>query len=186
MLAGNSVFVPYELPTSFESIATTTIGSDTSNVTFSSIPSTFTHLQLRIIGRSDRSNNFDTMRLQLNADTGGNYAWHTLYGDGSSAGSSASINQVYMSFDRLNGNLAGSGTFGALIIDILDYTNTNKYKTARNLGGADNNGTGEIYFQSGLWQSTSAVTQIKVFPGVGTNFKQYSHFALYGIKGGNS
>ena len=166
----------------YESIATTTLGSDTASVTFSSIASTWTHLQLRVIARTNRSANFDTMRFELNGDTGNNYAYHSLYGDGSAAGASAATTQPYMSFDRLAGNNAGASTFGALIIDLLDYTNTNKYKTARNLGGADNNGSGELYFQSGLWQSTNAVTQIKIFPGVGTNFKANSHFALYGIK----
>ena len=167
----------------YESIATTTISTDTANVTFSSIPSIYNHLQLRIIARSDRAANFDTMRFELNGDTGSNYSYHSLYGDGSAAGAAAVTSASSMSFDRLVGNNASANTFGTLIIDLLDYTNTNKYKTARNLGGGDNNGSGEIYFQSGLWQSTSAVTQIKVFPGVGTNFKQYSHFALYGIKG---
>jgi hypothetical protein len=66
------------------------------------------------------------------------------------------------------------------LLIILDYANTNKYKTLRGLSGADNNGSGEIRFWSGLWQSTNAITSIKFFGNNG-NWQQYSHFALYGV-----
>jgi hypothetical protein len=86
-----------------------------------------------------------------------------------------------MQFYRIGGANAGTNTFGSIVIDILDYQNTNKFKTARGLGGSDNNGNGEIYLTSGLWRDTSAITSVSLFPGVGTTFNQYSSFALYGI-----
>ena len=179
-LAGNAA-VTF---TSYESIATVSVGSGgVADVTFNSIPATYTHLQIRGIGRSNRAANFDTLRLQANSDTASNYATHGLYGDGSSAASFAEVPQAFMQFYRIGGANAGANTFGAICIDILDYANTNKFKTARSIGGADNNGSGEIYLVSGLWRSTSAITSLKLSPGVGTNFLQYSQFALYGIKG---
>jgi hypothetical protein len=74
--------------------------------------------------------------------------------------------------------------FSSQVIDVLDYQNTNKYKTTRTLLGTDTNGGTNrgVEFSSGLWQSTSAVTQIDLIAG-GTTFSQYSSFALYGIRG---
>jgi hypothetical protein len=68
-----------------------------------------------------------------------------------------------------------------MICDVLDYANTNKFKTLRSLTGNDRNGSGSIWLDSGLWRSTSAITSIKFTTG--TAFAQYSQFALYGIKG---
>ena len=170
----------------FHSIATVTVGSGgAANVQFTSIPSTYTHLQIRGIGRSaDAANTGDTIRIRLNADTGSNYSTHALAGDGSTAyiaQAAASQTSGYGTAIPRNGQTASS--FGVTFIDILDYTNTNKYKTIRNLGGSDVNGSGgNIVFGSTAWLSTNAVTSITLFPATATNFQQYSHFALYGIK----
>jgi subtilase family serine protease len=76
------------------------------------------------------------------------------------------------------------GIFGAAIIDILDYANTNKYKTIRILSGNDNNGSGTIRFSSGaLYSNTNAVSSITLVSGSSGNWSEYSQFALYGIKG---
>jgi len=72
--------------------------------------------------------------------------------------------------------------YNGLVIDVLEYGNTNTYKTLRGLGGEDANGSGYISLNSGNWRSTAAITAIKIYPDTG-NFKQYSSFALYGIKG---
>jgi len=80
------------------------------------------------------------------------------------------------------GNTAGANIFGAFVADILDYKNTNKYKTIRALSGNDQNGGGLIGFHSGLWQNTNAITSITITEFNGNNWMQYSHFALYGCK----
>jgi len=182
LLVGNARFVP----TSFEKIATVTVGSGgQANVEFTSIPSGFVHLQIRGIGRSaDAVNTGDSIRIRLNADTGSNYSTHALGGDGSVAyvaQAAASQTSGYGTAIPRNGQTASS--FGGTVIDILDYTNTNKYKTIRNLGGSDVNGGGNIIFGSTAWLSTNAVTSITLYPATATNWTQYSHFALYGIKG---
>lgn len=171
----------------FESIATTTVGSGgAASVTFSSIPSTYQHLQIRLIARSDR-NQIDTLtdylEMNFNSDTGANYAFHQLLGDGSTASSNAGTSDNYIIVSRISTTTAGASMFGGIVIDILDYANTSKNKTTRSLGGTDQNGSGRIYLNSGLWMDTSAISTIRVKPSSTGNFLQYSQIALYGIKG---
>jgi hypothetical protein len=165
----------------FESIATTTLGSSTSTVTFSSIPTGYKHLQIRMINRGTGTSAF-TILVRVNGDTGSNYAHHFLEGDGASAVAGGSASQTYITFYAQPKSNATANVFGAYIIDVLDYANTNKNKTFRHLGGFDANGSGYVDLDSGLWMSNSAITSIEFTTGA-TSFAQYSHFALYGIKG---
>ena len=170
--------------TSYESIATTTVGSGgSSTITFSSIPSTFTHLQLRYIGRSSRSQNSGYAVIRFNSDSGSNYSRHSLQGDGASAIGDGSGSVSYPTLLFLPGALRGASIFGAGVLDVLDYTNTNKNKTLRVLDGYDSNGAGLIELASGAWYNTSAITSITITEFNGNNFVEYSQFALYGIKG---
>jgi hypothetical protein len=162
----------------YDSIASTTVGAGgTSTITFSSIPSTYTHLQIR--GLSLNSSNVDYV-LRYNGDSGSNYRGHVLYGDGSSIFSANTFGGTYTGNDIA----FNSGTTYpvAFVTDILDYTNTNKNTTLRGLYGTDANGSGQMAFISGLWMNTAAVTSITITATTGT-FSQYSSFALYGIKG---
>lgn len=162
----------------YESISTVTVGAGgAATVTFSSIPSTYQHLQIRGIMLSTTANHAD---VTLNSDTGNNYAGHQLEGNGATASASAGASRANMySMVYTPGVTNG---IGAGIIDFLDYANTNKYKTVRALRGADNNGSGTIALTSGLWMNTAAVTSITLTARGGT-FTQYSTFALYGIRG---
>jgi hypothetical protein len=160
--------------TSFESIATVSVGSGgASSVTFSSIPSTYTHLQIRCITRGGGS------QIQFNSDTGANYTRHYVYGNGTSVQAGGGGGNSGMSIIDYTSQ---TNTFGAAVVDILDYTSTNKYKTARSLTGFDTNGAvdQEIFLFGGMWLNTSAITTITISGG---SIAQYSHFALYGIKG---
>jgi hypothetical protein len=185
MLAGNTVWNPWEPAGAYESIATITVPSGgAASIQFTGIPQNYAHLQIRGIARSTRSQTGDYIALQLNADTGSNYAYHGLTGNGSTASAFGLATQTFMDVERAAAASATASVFGASVFDILDYANTNKYKTMRNLGGFDNNGSGEIFLTSGLWQNTNAVTTITLKTQGGTsNFAQYSTFALYGIKG---
>ena len=190
-LAGN----PAVQFTSYESIATVTVGSGgASDIEFTSIPATYTHLQIRAICKSDQtgtSGEFEGLALRFNSDTGSNYARHFMRGSGATATAGNSVSQTFMSIGLQpdTGYSSVSQMFSAQILDILDYANTNKYKTVRNLNGFDSNNTGTnvgaIQFSSGLWMSTSAITSIKFSSGGSFNrgFTQYTQFALYGIKG---
>jgi hypothetical protein len=165
--------------TAYESIATTTVGSGgSSSVTFSSIPSTYTHLQVRGIARRS-SGNTNTI-VRFNSDSANNYSTHYLIGNGStaSAGAESSVSRFY--FDVLT---ASANSYSTSVMDILDYANTNKYKTARTLSGIDLNGSGSVWLASGSWRNTAAITTVTLSLDSSANFEQYSSFALYGIKG---
>lgn len=169
---------------SYESISTVLVGAGgQSSISFTSIPSTYKHLQIRCISRESLGSSFGGMYIQLNSDTGSNYAWHRVWGDGASvfAGSSSSTTA------QLGGIIATtSGTasvFSSAIIDVLDYANSNKNKTLRSFTGLDYNSTGYVGLHSGLWMNTAAVTSIVINPDSGQNWQQYTQFALYGIKG---
>lgn len=165
---------------SFDSIATVTVGSGGSaTITFSSIPSTYTHLQIRGIARDSAGNNNGYIRVgNGSVDTGANYSYHYLVGNGSAASSGSGINATSSLIMQFNN---GSNMFGSVLIDILDYKNTNKYKTFRSLNGFDQNGSGSIFLWSGSWRSTSAIDTITLTEA-GTGFAQYSTLALYGVK----
>jgi hypothetical protein len=169
----------------FESIATVTVGSGgVSEIDFTSISSTYTHLQLRGLSRTTRLNSGDGdgIQIQFNTDTGNNYAWHYLSGNGSAASASATTSTNRIALFQGADDAGGSNEFGAFVIDLLDYKNTNKYKTVRSLGGYDSNGTGQLTLGSGLWQNTNAITAIKIKAVSASNLMQYTTFALYGIR----
>jgi hypothetical protein len=168
----------------YDSLATITVPSGgVSSITFTGIPSTYKHLQLRTLARTNRSGaNQDPLKFIFNSDTASNYSNHFLYGDGSSASAFADTPISFVAAYMASAATASSNVFGTCVIDLLDYSNTNKFKTLRSLGGIDNNGNGAISLTSGFWRSTSAITSIAISPQVGTSFDQYSSFALYGCK----
>jgi len=164
----------------FESLATESVGSGgAAHITFSSIPATYSHLQIRFIARFG---SVAVLRIQANTDTGSNYSWKEVMGNGSSAIANAGYPNAFMTVAYSNGFSATADTFGVGVMDILDYANTSKYTTFRTLSGYDANGLGGCQFNSGAWYNKNAISSIKIFPNTST-FQQYSHFALYGIKG---
>lgn len=167
-----------------EPIATTLVGSGgTNNVTFNDIPQTYKHLQIRLIVRSTTGGvNQDELRLQINNDTSSSYARHILFANGSTVTSSGSANQSFIYCGGAVRDGVTASIYSIAVIDILDYTNTNKYTTVRSLNGDDQNGAGSLHFSSGLWMNTDAVTSVKFYPEA-NSFKQHSRFSLYGIKG---
>jgi len=182
----------------YDSIATATVGSGgSSTITFSSIPSTYTHLQIRLSAQSNRGDYvIDRLKLKINSDTGANYSAHYVNSNAllssTTPGVSGLATQTVLSILPMSAiytNVAPwAAIHGAGIIDILDYANVSKYKTVRAIGGNDSNGTpanygGYVELGSGLWQNTSAITQLDFTVESGTLFNQYSTFALYGIKG---
>jgi hypothetical protein len=182
MLAGNTAYAPPVY--AFESIATVSVGSGgSSSVEFTSIPSTYTHLQIRFNARGSRSLFLENLRLSFNSDTTtANYRMHAIYGDGANVTATQDSNTELLLVYSAAGNNAGSNVFGAGVIDILDYANTNKNKTIRALAGVDNNGQGIVALTSGARFNTAAITSIKIDRTVGADWLQYSHFSLYGIK----
>lgn len=182
------------ITSSYESIATTTVGAGgSSSVTFSSIPSTYTHLVVRGSIQSNRgSYAIDNATVRFNSDSGANYSRHNLDASASTTTAPEAYGTGGATFGGPIPVVTGVATnvFNGFVMDVLDYASTNKYKTLRILGGYDVNGTtgtgsfgGTVGIYSGAWQNTAAVTSITLAPVDGTAFTQYSSFALYGIKG---
>ena len=169
---------------SYESIQTVTVGGGGSSaVDFTSIPSTYKHLQIRAISRDNRVSTANSVLIRMNSDSGANYAYHSVNGDGSSASATGLASQTE-TYGYVNTSASStSSVFAAAVIDVLDYADTNKNKTIRTLGGNDQNGSGFVRLASGLWRSTAAITTIRLYPDNSASFAQYSSFALYGIKG---
>jgi hypothetical protein len=172
-------------PTSFDSIATVTVGSGgSSTISFTSIPSTYKHLQLRMTTRAGvTGTGSEWILASFNSDTATNYSWHYLGTDSTSvvSGNSLTATGSRIGLHWSTSNLAN--TFHGNIVDILDYTDTNKYKTTRSLVGSNTNtGTySEMFLLSSNWRSTSAINSITLTSN--WSFGQYSSIALYGIKG---
>lgn len=159
-------------------LATVSLTSTASSIVFDGIPSNYTHLQIRSMALMSASDN--DYRIQINGDTAANYSRHFMYADGSTSASGGAANDTKI---LIGYNAATYTNSTVAITDILDYSNTNKYKTVRSLSGVDKNGGGYVMLHSGSWRNTAAITSITILPGAGT-FNQYSHFALYGIKAG--
>ena len=173
-MAGNTLIYPG----SYESIASVTPYTTTTTVVFNSIPSTYSHLQIRVTSNYGSGSSINNFWVQFNGDTAVNYFWHQLYGNGTTAaaGAAASRNEIYC------GVLAGTSSSyaSAAIIDILDYASVNKNKTVRSLTGTDLNGSGSIKLMSGAWaNSSTAVSSITITTD--STFGSNSSFALYGV-----
>ena len=179
LLAGNDTI----LSGSYESIATVNGTGSSATLTFSSIPSTYTHLQIRgVLRTSSGSQNGVTMRF--NSDSSANYARHVISNSpptGAAASAVASGTNAGMGYFPGSSDLAS--VYGAVVLDIFDYTSTNKAKTTRNLFGYDVNGVGGIIgLFSSLWFKTpEAINTITITAGSG-NWTTDSQLALYGIK----
>lgn len=165
--------------TAFESIASATGTGSSGTITFSSIPSTYQHLQVRFIGRSTGGTDTVTMSLQYNSTAMTNF--HSLRGNGASVSGLNSNFMIYVPATNVAADVMGVG-----IIDIHDYTSTSRNKTARYFGGWDGNNvhtTNErISLSSSFLDNTSAVTSISLVLASGS-WSTNSTFALYGIKG---
>jgi hypothetical protein len=170
---------------SFESIATQTLGSSAASITFSSIPSTYQHLQIRFMSTLTGTTASDEfLWLTFNSTGGTSYADHYLWGSGSSESAGGVNSQANIRFIGQSDLTVGSvDAFSVGIIDIQDYKSTTKNKTVRVFSGWDNNGGGRINLSSGLFNNTGAISTIKIERSGSTNMAAGSVFSLYGIKG---
>jgi hypothetical protein len=161
-------------------LATQTLGSAAASVTFSSISGSYTDLVLVVNQQATTANNHG---IQFNGDTGANYRAHYLGGNGSVAfAGDFGASQTSANAGWVSGSTQSANVFGTIIVDILDYANTSKYKTVRSLTGSDNNGSGLVGLFSSLWMNTSAINRIDMSPAAGASWVQYSQIALYGVK----
>jgi hypothetical protein len=180
----------------YESIATAVGTGSSGTVTFSSIPSTYKHLQIRMMAKSSYTGGSEPLYWQAvvrpNGDSSSsNYTFHQLRGNGSAASAAGSGSGAYDGVyvvAAANSNYSGySDIYGVAIIDIEDYASTTKNKTVRAISGVNNNlsttGSGAVILNSSVWLNTSAITSLTIFEGGAYNWLSGSVFSLYGIKG---
>ena len=165
----------------YEPIATTTLGADAATITFSSISSAYTDLRLVIVARTDRATTGnDTVFLRFNSDTGTNYSYTTLSGNGTTAASSNGTSANTMNVGLATRNSNTSGIFALSTVDIFSYGGST-YKTTLCTASADLNGSGDVYRTVGLWRSTSAITSITLSLASTFKYLTGTTATLYGI-----
>ena len=147
----------------FDCIGTATLASATSAITFAGIPSTYTHLQLRMTLRSSHSTT--------------DYA--VIYTTGVTVNGANSRTTTYLA--TIPNSTQQASSFAPFIVDIPNYASSSKNKTSRNMSGVDTNGGGEVSLTSILYMSTTPITTITI-SSANANIVQHSHVSLYGIK----
>ncbi len=153
-----------------------------SSVSFTNIPGTYAHLQLRyLVKASGSSESYDFLQMTINGSTP-SARQHYLTGNGSAASADTGTLSAAVLSPFPNGNGPAS-TYGVGVVDILDYANTNKARVTRTLGGWDQNGSGQVRLVSSWIDSTSAITSIELKSTNNNTLAQYSQFALYAVKG---
>lgn len=167
------------MPKTYEPIATTTLGSAASSVTFSSIPGTYTDLILVVNGSSTAGTG---SRLRIgngSVDTGSNYSFTFLEGTGSGTNSFRNSNVAYIQMNNYS-QFAPSPTYNTTeIVQIMNYANTTTYKTVMNRSNLAQTGVSAMV---GLWRSTSAINVITYYCSNATTFEAGFTATLYGVK----
>jgi hypothetical protein len=168
----------------YELITTTVLTGNTASVTFSNLgdySSTYKHLQIRFTGRTTRSANSDVLAMRLNGDTGSNYAYHQLNGNGSIVESDAGTSQAQMRAGRITAASAAASAFGTGVVDILDPYSSSKNTTIRSLTGYSIASEPIVTLFSSFFNNTASITQITLF-GLFNDLVSGSRFSLYGVK----
>ena len=165
MLAGNTTWNPWEPQGAYDALSTVTVPSGgVASITFAGIPQGYKHLQVRM------SNTVGSV-IRFNGDTGSNYRYHVLFGNGTSALAGSDPNAAYSPADGTNGRAVE-------ILDILDYSNTNKNKTLRSAGGYNDTASAAVWLVSNLWVSTAAINSFSLTGTIPQNAK----YTLYGVR----
>ena len=163
------------MASTYEPIATTTLGSAAASITFSSIAGTYTDLRLVLVGTASTA--APDIQVRFNSDSGTNYSHTRMVGTGASAISGAVTNQTYTYVDYTG----LSTTIPSLYeMDIFSYAGST-YKTMLAKTSEDRNGSGDVFVSVNLWRSTAAITSIYLFLSA-YNFAAGTTATLYGIK----
>lgn len=168
------------MPTTYTPLATTTVGSATSTVTFSGISGAYTDLVLVVSGRSTvAGQSSDGLAVRVNSDTGANYSVTALRGNGSATASSQNTNDTYyrLATYAMTGASSASGAFSTTTIHFMNYANTTTNKTILARQNVASDGVASTV---GLWRSTAAITSISCV-GYSGNIDAGSTFSLYGV-----
>lgn len=169
------------VPSSFDSIASATGDGSSDTITFSSIPSTYKSLQVRVFTlETNPAVSLDNGWVRLNGATSG-YSTHSIQGNGTSTYANAQANADRIHLYNLTPAANNTNMGGAAVIDIIDYASTTKNKTVRAIFGCDVNGNGRMGLGIGAYLSTTAVSSVTI--ATSTKWATGTVIALYGIKG---
>jgi len=161
------------MPATYEPIATTTLGSATNAITFSSIPATYTDLRLVVVGTVNTTG--VEVRVQLNADTAANYSNTQLTGNGATASSNRYGAAYFQFIGSASSTIPNMGT-----MDLMSYAGST-FKTVLTTHSGDLNGSGTVERTVSLWRSTSAINSVKVFASGANTLSTGTTATLYGI-----
>lgn len=168
------------MPTTYEPISTQTLVGTSSAVTFSSISGSYTDLV--VVVSVNATTGGPLTRIRFNGDTGTNYSWTALNGNGSTAASTRAASQTQGYLCSYSTIPIAANTFSTMIASIQNYSNSTTYKTcisrAATQGAPTYNGAEAVV---SLWRNTDAITSIEIAPTSST-FAAGSTFTLYGIK----
>ena len=160
------------MPTTYEKIATTTLGTASSTITFSSIPTSYTDLRLVLTFKT--SSNGLQSELRFNSDSGANYSQTRLWGNGSSATSGRRNNATNILAEVYGGNTTNPHL---TTFDIFSYTGSSN-KSLLTTANEDDNGSGGVVYGVGLWRDTSVISTITL---TSSDFASGTTATLYGI-----
>jgi hypothetical protein len=176
------------MATTFTKIASVSVGVlGAASIDFTSIPSTYTDLCVKVSVRTSATN--AGLSVRLNGDTGTNYSWKLLFGNGAATGSfnEGTFGAGYNTnvFSYITPSNASSTVFASTEIYLPNYAgSTNKSMSID--GVSENNGSTAFQtMTAGLRSNTAAITSVNLLPdpsGVPSTFVQYSTATLYGIK----
>jgi hypothetical protein len=169
----------------FKAIATVTVGAGgTSAITFSSIPSTYTDLVVKLSSRQNLAQIYGVLNIQFNGTGGTAYSYRLIEGNGSSvsSGGQTSVDSIYGVYSD-NGANSTANTFSNIEMYVPNYTSSNFKSVSLDQVSENNATTAFAILNAGIWANTSAITQITFSTGgSGANFVQYTTATLYGIK----
>jgi len=158
------------MPTpTYTPLATVTLGSSASSVTFSSIPATYRDLIIVLDGTSSQT---DSGCVRFNGDSGNNYSTVLMGGNGSTTFSDSIPNSSKAFFGTKFTNRTNA------IIQVMDYSATDKHKTFL---ARESTAQNEVRADCARWANTAAITSIELSHFGATNFSTGSTFSLYGV-----
>jgi hypothetical protein len=164
------------MATTYIPLATQTLSSAATSVTFSSIPNTYTDL---VIVHSGYSSTLFGSNLNFNGDTATNYSQTGINGNGTSATSYRDSNNTKV---NAVGLFNTTGDMGANITHIMNYSNSTTYKTVLSRMGSSGWGTRA---NVSIWRSTAAINSITITSSSADTYSAGSTFSLYGVAAAN-
>jgi hypothetical protein len=167
------------MPSTYEPIATQTLGSAAASITFSSITNTYTDLRIVLVSTATYGDVRTTLGYRFNGDSSTNYSFTRIRTDGSTKESQTAANVSYQSLGFAPAN--SSSTRGLHTIDIFSYAGST-HKTSLVTASAEQYSLGNLQREVNLWRSTSAITSVVLFDVNGSNFVTGTTATLYGIK----